>query len=61
VQRIRIERKAPVRDHRDRFADLPLDLRDPDILRAKAAPPSRFKRPRRIRERGAVALTTSQA
>ena len=35
MQRIRIERKAPVRDHRDRFAELPLDPRDPDILRVK--------------------------
>jgi len=30
--RIRIERKAPLRDHRDRYAVLPLD---PVILRAK--------------------------
>lgn len=35
MQRIRIEQKAPVRDHRDRYAVLPLDPRDPDILRAK--------------------------
>ena len=35
VQRIRIERKAPVRDHHDRYAVLPIDPRDPDILRAK--------------------------
>lgn len=35
MQRIRIERKTPIRDHRDRFAELPLDPRDPDILRAK--------------------------
>lgn len=35
MQRIRIERKAPVRIDRDRYAVLPLDPRDPDILRAK--------------------------
>jgi len=35
VRRIRIERKAPLRDHRDRYAVLPIDPRDPDILRAK--------------------------
>jgi hypothetical protein len=35
MQRIRIERKAPVRDQRDRYAVLPLDPRDPDIVRAK--------------------------
>lgn len=35
MQRIRIERKAPVRDLRDRYGVLPLDPRDPDILRAK--------------------------
>lgn len=35
MQQIRIERKAPVRDRRDRYAVLPLDPRDPDILRAK--------------------------
>jgi hypothetical protein len=34
MQRIRIERKAPVRI-RDRSPVLPLDPRDPDILRAK--------------------------
>jgi hypothetical protein len=35
VRRIRIERKAPLRDDRDRYAVVPLDPRDPDILRAK--------------------------
>jgi hypothetical protein len=34
MQRIRIERKVFRRD-RDRYASLPLDPRDPDILRAK--------------------------
>jgi hypothetical protein len=35
MQRIRIERKAPFRGARDRLVVLPLDPRDPDILRAK--------------------------
>jgi hypothetical protein len=35
MRQIRIERKAPIRQHRDRDAVLPLDPRDPDILRAK--------------------------
>ena len=35
MQQIRIGRKAPVRQHRDRDAVPPLDPRDPDILRAK--------------------------
>jgi hypothetical protein len=35
MQHIRIERKAPVRIERDRYVALPLDPRDPDILRAK--------------------------
>ena len=35
MQRIRIERKAPIRDLRERYAELPLDPRDQDILRAK--------------------------
>jgi hypothetical protein len=35
MQQIRIGRKAPVRQRRDRDAVLPLDPRDPDILRAK--------------------------
>jgi hypothetical protein len=35
MQRIRIERKVPYRRDRDRYAPLPLDPRDPDILRAK--------------------------
>ena len=39
MQRIRIERKAPVRDRSDRYAVLPLDPRDPDIVRAKGASP----------------------
>jgi len=35
MQRIRIERKALSRGARDRHLVLPLDPRDPDILRAK--------------------------
>ena len=35
MRQIRIERKAPIRQRRDRGAVLPLDQRDPDILRAK--------------------------
>jgi hypothetical protein len=35
MQRVRIERKAPVRRDADRYAVLPLDPRDPDIVRAK--------------------------
>ena len=35
MQQIRIERKAPTREDRDRYAVLPLDPRDQDILRAK--------------------------
>jgi hypothetical protein len=35
MQQIRIGQKAPVRQRRDRDAVLPLDPRDPDILRAK--------------------------
>jgi hypothetical protein len=35
MQRIRIERKALPRRDLDRYAALPLDPRDPDILRAK--------------------------
>jgi hypothetical protein len=35
MQRIRIERKVLPRGDRDRYASLPLDPRDPDILRAK--------------------------
>jgi hypothetical protein len=35
MQQIRIARKAPTREHPDRYAVLPLDPRDPDILRAK--------------------------
>jgi hypothetical protein len=35
MQQIRIQRKAPIRQRRDRDAVLPLDPRDPDILRAK--------------------------
>jgi hypothetical protein len=37
MQRIRIERRT-TRDRRDRYAVLPLDPRDPDILRAKRRP-----------------------
>jgi hypothetical protein len=35
VQQIRIERKTPIRERPDRSAVLPLDPRDPEILRAK--------------------------
>ena len=35
MRQIRIGRKAPIRQRRDRDAVLPLDPRDPDILRAK--------------------------
>jgi len=35
VRQIRIERKAGIRHDRDRYAVLPLDPRDPDIVRAK--------------------------
>ena len=35
MQRITIERKVYLRDDRDRYAVLPLDPRDPDIVRAK--------------------------
>jgi hypothetical protein len=35
MRQIRIERKTPIREHRDRYAELPLDPRDPDIVRAK--------------------------
>jgi len=35
MRQIRIERKAPIRQHRDRDALLPLDPRDQDIVRAK--------------------------
>ena len=35
MRQIRIERKAQIHQHRDRDAVLPLDPRDPDILRAK--------------------------
>ena len=35
MQRIRIQRKAPVHIDRDRYDVLPLDPRDPDIVRAK--------------------------
>ena len=46
MQRIRIERRA-IRDRGDRYAALPLDPRDPDILRAKRRPlaPSSSKPP----------------
>lgn len=43
MQRIRLERKAPVRNDRTRYEVLPLDPRDADILRAKRTldgPPS---------------------
>ena len=35
MQQIRIERKTPIRERPDRSAVLPLDPRDPEILRAK--------------------------
>ncbi len=35
MQQIRIGQKAPFHERRDRYAVLPLDPRDPDILRAK--------------------------
>ena len=35
MQQIRIERKTPIRERLDRSSVLPLDPRDPDILRAK--------------------------
>jgi hypothetical protein len=35
MQQIRIRRKAPIRRDGDRYAVLPLDPHDPDILRAK--------------------------
>ena len=35
MQRIRIERKTPVIARRERYPVLPLDPRDPDVLRAK--------------------------
>jgi hypothetical protein len=35
MQRVRIERKAQVPIDRDRYVVLPLDPRDPDIVRAK--------------------------
>jgi hypothetical protein len=35
MQQIRIGRKAPIRQHCDRYDVLPLDPRDPDIARAK--------------------------
>jgi hypothetical protein len=35
MRQIRIERKAPIRQHRDRDAVLPLDPRDQDIVRVK--------------------------
>jgi hypothetical protein len=35
VPQIRIERKAAIRHDRDRYGVLPLDPRDPDIVRAK--------------------------
>jgi hypothetical protein len=35
MQQIRIGRKGPIRRHGDRDTVLPLDPRDPDILRAK--------------------------
>jgi hypothetical protein len=35
MRQIRIRRKAAIRQDRDRYDVLPLDPRDPDILRAK--------------------------
>ena len=49
MQQIRVERKVRSRDDRDRYQVLPLDPRDPDILRAKlllgrAVPATRIAR-----------------
>ena len=42
MQRIRVERKTPVIARRsERHPVLPLDPRDPDVLRAKLLEPSR--------------------
>jgi hypothetical protein len=35
VRQIKIERKAAIPRDRDRYAVLPLDPRDPDVVRAK--------------------------
>jgi hypothetical protein len=35
MEQIRIGRKAPIHQHCDRYDVLPLDPRDPDIVRAK--------------------------
>jgi hypothetical protein len=35
MQQIRIRQKAPIRQHGDRCTLLPLNPRDPDIVRAK--------------------------
>ena len=35
MRQMRIARKAPIHQHHDRDAVLPLDPRDPDILQAK--------------------------
>jgi hypothetical protein len=39
MQRIRIDRKPPSRADRGWYDVLPLDPRDPDVLRAKLSPP----------------------
>lgn len=39
MQRIRIQRRAPLRGDRGWDAVLPLDPRDPDVVRAKLSPP----------------------
>ena len=49
MQQIRVERKVRSRDDRDRYPVLPLDPRDPDVLRAKqllgrVVPPARIAR-----------------
>lgn len=38
MEQIRVERKRPVRSDANRYAVLPLDPRDPDIVRAKLPP-----------------------
>jgi hypothetical protein len=48
MRRIRIEREAPVRDRSERYAALPLDPRDPDVVRAKRAASLSVIDPRRI-------------
>jgi len=51
MQRIRIQRKAPLRGDRGRYAVLPLDPRDPEILNAKSSLYRGSYRPNRIERR----------